>query len=106
MVVIVGLVITVGWIISGLVYGALPPEDYTSPWREFIYMISLAGLILICARENKWGFLSAIVLGIVIFGAEVYLAPIKISQGQIGGMIWGIIQIPIIIFAYRAYRAV
>jgi len=106
LVVIVVLVFNVWWIVTGLLYGRLPPEDYASPWREFVYWITIVGLILIpiCAREKRGGFLAAMVLGIVTLAVEAYLAPVKISQGQIGGTFFGITQILIIIFAYRAHR--
>ncbi|KPV64562.1 MAG: hypothetical protein AOA66_0095 [Candidatus Bathyarchaeota archaeon BA2] len=117
--VIVGLVTSVGWIITGLLGGlAVALKDELAS-ATFIYIVTLVGLILIpiCSRENKWGFLSAMVLGIVILvaalpfvtGLVTELPPPESPEFGlvvVGGAIWLIIQIPIIVFSYRAYRKV
>ena len=113
--VIAGLVLSVGFIITGLVQGLAAALDPAS--ATFAYLVTLAGLILIpiCSRENKWGFLSAMVLGMVNFVFKImwYLITELPPPGSpefrltvVGGAIWLIIQIPIIIFSYRAYRKV
>ncbi|MFQ6086099.1 MAG: hypothetical protein ACE5OY_07555 [Candidatus Bathyarchaeia archaeon] len=114
LVVVVGLVISVAWIITGLVRGLAAVAD---PWiTAFVYIVTLVALILIpiCARENKWGFLLAMVWGIVIIIVRVIITvrlitgpmpePQAFEMLVIGGTIWLIIQIPIIVFSYRAYR--
>lgn len=119
LVVVLGLVISVAWIIIGLVETpeapglstVLPPLIIV-----FVIIVSLVGLILIpiCARENKWGFLSALILGIIVISYEaknqINFITGTMPEGSlfvllvIGGVIWLIIQIPIIIFSYRAYH--
>ena len=112
--VIVGLVVSVGLSISGLKEGLAAALDPVS--ANVVYILTLVSLILIpiCSRENRWGFLSAMVLGIVLLALSVSDFTQLITglpsaespefESTVGGMIWGIIQIPIIVFSYRAYR--
>jgi len=77
--------------------------------RHTIMTILALILIPICARENKWGFLSAMVLVIVTLALSlihsIYMLittpPGFVSQ-IFGPTVWSIIQIPIISFSYKA----
>lgn len=79
--------------------------------RHTIMTILALILIPICARENKWGFLAAMVLGIVTLvlslAHSIYLlvaTPAGFESQILGPSIWCIIQIPTIIFSCRARR--
>ncbi|MCK4397335.1 hypothetical protein KAW96_12220 [candidate division WOR-3 bacterium] len=114
--VIIGLVISVWWIFMGLNAGfRFVSADQISymltlgEQRHTIMTILALILIPICARENKWGFLSAMVLGIVTLALSsihsIYMliaTPLGFESQIFGPIIWSVIQIPIIIFSYKA----
>ena len=114
--VIVGLVISVLWIFMGLDIGfRFVASDCVSyvltlgELRHTIMTILALILIPICARENKWGFLAAMVLGIVTLALSlshsIYMliaTPPGFESQIFGPIAWSIIQIPIIIFSYKA----
>jgi len=117
--VITGLVISVGWIFLGIDSGFHFGEISDS----VIYWLTLGGyrhtimtmlalvLIPVCALEKKWAFSAAIVLGVVTLTLSsvhiVYLlivAPSGFESLLFGPAVWSIIQIPTIVFGYRARR--
>ncbi|MGD9276089.1 MAG: hypothetical protein PVJ67_02865 [Candidatus Pacearchaeota archaeon] len=117
--VIIGLVISIGWIFMGLDIGF----QFVAP-DQISYILTLAGqrhtimtllalvLIPICARENRWGLLSAMILGIVTLTLSlahiIYMliaTPSGFESQIFGPTIWSIIQIPIIFFGYKAQQA-
>jgi len=116
--VIIGLVVSVWWIFMGLNTGfrfiAADQISYIltlGAQRHTIMTILALILIPICARENKWGFLAALVLGIVTLALSLVhsihmlvATPPGFESQILGPSIWSIIQIPIIIFSYRARR--
>ena len=116
--VIIGLVISIWWIIMGLDIGfQFVASDKISyiltlgEQRHTIITILALILIPICARENKWGFLSAMILGIFTFILSVihiiYMfaaTPTGYESQIFGPIIWSIFQIPIIIFSYKARK--
>jgi len=77
--------------------------------RHTIMTIVTLILIPICAREHIWGFLAAMVLGIVtlslllihIFYLFIYSPP-GLESIIFGPIVWSCIQISIIIFSYKA----
>ncbi|MBE9507476.1 MAG: hypothetical protein IMY86_05450 [Chloroflexi bacterium] len=116
--VIAGLELSVLWILIGLEIGfAFKPHSTLSyivtlgAHRHTV--MTIAGLILIpiCAWEIKWGFLAAMVLGIVtsvltaVSVIELLIAPPPWYEGmQFGPFVWIVIQIPIILFSYQARK--
>jgi uncharacterized membrane protein YeaQ/YmgE (transglycosylase-associated protein family) len=116
--VIVGLELSVLWILVGLEIGfAFKPSSMLShivtlgAHRHTV--MTVAGLILIpiCAREIKWGFLAAMILGIItsvltsVSVIELLIAPPPWYEGmQFGPFVWIVIQIPIILFGYKARK--
>ena len=117
--VIVGLELSVFWMFIGALQGFA-----FKPWSTLSYIVALgshrhtiitiAGLILIpiCAREIKWAFLAAMVLGMITFVltsvsvVEMLIAPPPWYEGwQFGPIAWIVLQIPIILFSYRARKA-
>jgi hypothetical protein len=116
--VIVGLELSVFWIIMGLETGfAFKPTSTLSyivtlgAHRHTI--MTIAGLILIpvCAREIKWSFLAATVLGTVTFVLtsvsviEMLIATPPGYGGRLfGPLVWIVLQIPIILFSRRARK--
>ena len=116
--VIIGLELSILWILMGLEIGfAFKPSSMLSyivtlgAHRHTV--MTIAGLILIpiCAREIKWGFLAAMVLGTVTFilssvsVVEMLVATPPGYEGQLfGPSAWIAIQIPIILFSYRARK--
>ena len=115
--VIIGLVVSVLWIFIGLDFGFSfeGPDDVIwqiltlGGWRHTIMTILALILIPICARENKYGFLAAMILGIIIFALcfihycyMLISKPVGFETQIFGPVSWSIIQIPIIIFSYKA----
>ena len=114
--VIIGLVLSVWWIFMGLNTGfrfvAADQISYIltlGEQRHTIMIILALILIPICARENKWGLLTAMVLGMVTFALSfvhsIYMliaTPPGFESQIFGPFIWSIIQIPIIVFSYKA----
>jgi hypothetical protein len=115
--VIIGLVISVLWIFMGLDSGF----KYGSGFDNVSYILTLGGyrhtvmsvsalfLIPVCAREYRWGFLAAMLLGIVTLTlalTHVIYMMIAASAGyrslMFGPIVWSIMQIPIVMFGYRA----
>jgi hypothetical protein len=114
----IGLVLSVWWIFMGLDMG-FP----FVPFNDLSYIVTLAGyrhtvmtiaalvLIPICAREYRWGFWVAMILGALTFVLSLITvvnllvsAPADFQQIVMGPSVWLIIQIPIVVFAYRALR--
>jgi hypothetical protein len=117
--VLIGLELSVLWILMGLEVGfAFKPASTLSyivtlgAHRHTI--MTIAGLILIpiCAREVKWGFLAAMILGLVTFiltsvsVIEMIAAPAGDGERLFGPAVWIILQIPIMLFGYRARKRV
>jgi hypothetical protein len=116
--VITGLVISVWWIFMGLDIGfRFEASDAVSYWltlggyRHTIMTMLALVLIPVCALEKRWGFLGATVLGIATLTLSVvhvvYMlitAPSGYESQLFGPIIWSLVQIPIIVFSYRARR--
>ena len=116
--IIIGLVVSIWWIFMGLNIGfQFVASDKISyiltlgEQRHTIITILALILIPICAREKKWGFFAAMILGIVTFILSlihiVYMfitTPSGFESQIFGPIIWSIFQIPIIIFGYEARK--
>ena len=114
---IIGLVISIWWIFMGLDFGF----KFGAGFDRISYLLTLGGhrhtimpivaliLIPICAREHRWGFLAAMVLGIVTLSLllihSIYLLICSLPGFEsivFGPIVWPVIQIPIILFSYKA----
>jgi len=116
--VIIGLVISVWWIFMGLDIGfRFEASDAVSYWltlgeyRHTIMTILALVLIPVCVLEKRWGFLAAMVLAVATLTLSVvhvvYMlmtAPSGYESQLFGPIIWSVMQIPIIVFSYRARR--
>lgn len=116
--VIIGLVISIWWIFMGLDTGfQFQASDHISylltlgEHRHTIMTVLALILIPICALENTWGFATTMVLGIVTLtlslSHSIYMiiaAPVGFEAKIFGPIIWSVIQIPIVIFSYKARR--
>jgi hypothetical protein len=117
--IIIGLEISVLWIFMGLDFGF----KFGAGFDNISYILTLGGyrhtilpiialaLIPICAREYRWGFLTAMVLGIVTLSLllihSIYMlicSPPGFESKIFGPIVWSVIQIPIIVFGYKAAR--
>jgi hypothetical protein len=116
--VLIGLELSVLWILMGLESGfAFEPTStlsiiVTLGARRHTIM-TIAGLILIpiCAREVRWGFLAAMILGITtsvltsVSVIEMLVAASPGDEGRLfGPLIWIVFQIPVILFSHRSRR--
>jgi hypothetical protein len=117
--VLIGLELSVLWILMGLELGfAFKPTSILSTivtlgaHRHTI--MTVAGLILIpiCAREIRWGFLAAIILGITttvltsVSVLEMLVAPAPGDEGRLfGPIVWIVLQIPVVLFSHRSRKA-
>ena len=118
--VIIGLVISVWWIFMGLDIGfRFEASDSVSYWltlggyRHTIMTILALVLIPACALEKRWGFLAAMLLGVVTLTLSVvhvvYMlitAPSGYESQLFGPIVWSIIQVPIVVFGYKARREI
>jgi hypothetical protein len=116
---IVGLEFSVFWILMGLESGfAFKPTSTLSTivtlgaHRHTI--MTVAGLILIpiCAREIRWGFLAAMILGITtsiltsVSVIEMLVAASPGDEGRLfGPIVWIVLQIPVILFSHKSRKA-
>lgn len=117
--IIIGLVVSVFWIFMGLDSGF----HYGSGFDKVSYILTLGGyrhtvmsvsalfLIPVCAREYRWGFLGAILLGIVTLTLAlthvIYMlidTPVGYKSLIFGPAVWSVMQIPLVVFGYRAWR--
>jgi hypothetical protein len=117
--VIIGLVLSVWWIFMGLDMGFpfVPFNDLSyivtlAGYRHTVMTIAALALIPICSREYRWGFLAAMILGALTFVLSLItvvnllvFAPAGFQETLMGPLVWLIIQIPIVVFAYRAFMA-
>ena len=119
--VIIGLEISVLWIFMGLDIGF----KFGAGFDNLSYMLTLGGyrhtilpiisLILIptCAREYRWGFLAAVVLGIVTLILLLIHSMYKLMWSPpgyetkiFGPIVWSVMQIPMIVFGYQGARGI
>jgi hypothetical protein len=118
---IVALVVSEVWIIlgyAGNLYGAMTAVGYDILFLAFTGVVTVANLVLIpfVVKENKWAFLGTMIVGIAIFlviltVGPVYQLVITGWQGTTdyllavgGGIVWLVLQIPVIFYSFRAYR--
>jgi hypothetical protein len=117
--VLIGLELSVLWILMGLELGfAFKPTSILSTIvtlgaRRHTIM-TIAGLVLlpICAREIRWGFLAAMILGIAtaaltsVSVIEMLVAPAPGDEGRLfGPIVWIVLQIPVVLFSHRSRKA-
>ena len=80
-------------------------------YRHTVMSVSALFLIPVCAREYRWGFWAAMLLGIVTLTlslTHVIYMLVAASVGYrsliFGPTVWSVMQIPIVVFGYRARR--
>ena len=117
----IALIVSAAWIIIGFMgnlYGAAIAVGMTMWHVAFTGFIALADLVLIpfVVKEIKWAFLATVIVGIIAFIVALLAGPgytlvtsgwqstndFYIAVG--GGIVWIILQIPVIVFALRDYR--
>jgi hypothetical protein len=118
--VLIGLELSVLWILMGLELGfAFKPTSTLSTIvtlgarRHTIMTIAALVLIPVCAREIRWGFLAAMILGIVTAAltsvsiVEMVVAPSPGDAGRLfGPLVWIVLQIPVVLFSHRSRKAI
>jgi hypothetical protein len=121
MMAVVALVVSEAWIIAGYagnLYGYTIAVGMTVWHLAFIGVVTLANLVLIpfVVKENKWAFLATMIVGIATFLVTLGVGPgytLVTSGWQSttdyiiavgGGIVWSVLQIPVIFFSFRAYR--
>jgi cytochrome c oxidase assembly factor CtaG len=121
MMAIVALFVSEVWIVLGYMgnlYGAMTAAGYTIWFLAFTGMITVVNLFLIpfVVKEKKWAFLAATIVGIVLLLVILVAGPVytvattgwqsttdyQLAVG--GGIVWLVLQIPVIFFSFRAYR--
>ena len=116
--VIIGLVLSIGWIFMGLDIGfPFQAPDAISLWltlgghRHTIATLLALTLIPVCALEKRWAFLAAVVLGavtlilsVVHVGYMLVAAPPGYESQLFGPAVWSLIQVVIVVFGQRAMR--
>ena len=113
------MVLSVWWIFMGLDSGfpfrAGDPVSYwltLGEYRHTIMTILALFLIPVCALEKKWGFSAAMALGAITLALSlahvVYMVtaePAGFQSQLFGPLVWSILQIPIVVFGYKARKA-
>ncbi len=121
MMAIVALFVSEVWIVLGYVgnlYGAMTAAGYSIWFLAFTGMITVVNLFLVpfVVKEKKWAFLAATIVGIVLLLVILVAGPVytvattgwqsttdyQLAVG--GGIVWLVLQIPVIFFSFRAYR--
>ena len=117
--VIIGLVVSVLWIFMGVDIVGFPfiAGDTVCYWltlggyRHTIMTILALVLIPVCALEKQWGFLVTMVLGAVTLTLTIVhvmymliVAPSGYESQLFGPIMWSIMQVPIVVFSYRARK--
>ena len=116
--VIVGLELVVLWIFmaldTGFPFGARGAVCYwltLGGYRHTIIPILALVLVPVCALEKQWGFLAAMVLGaatltllVVHVVYMLIVTPSGYESQLFGPIVWSCMQIPIVVFGYRARR--
>jgi hypothetical protein len=114
--VIIGLVVSVGWIFMGLDIGfRFEAPDAASLWltlggyRHTIATVLALALVPVCALEKGWAFSVAMVLGaltlilsVVHVGYMLVATPLGYESQLFGPAVWSLIQVVIVVFAQRA----
>jgi cytochrome c oxidase assembly factor CtaG len=102
----------------GNLYGAMTAVGYNIWFLAFIGLIAGANLVLIpfAGKENKMAFLAAIVVAAAIFlvilvAGQVYQLATSGWENSMdymlavgGGIVWLVLQVPVMFFSYKAYR--
>jgi cytochrome c oxidase assembly factor CtaG len=115
---LVALVVSEIWIVLGYVsnlYGAMTAVGYNIWFLAFTGLVTVANLVLIpfAVKENKMAFLAAIIIAIllVILVGPVYQLATSGWENSTdytlavgGGIVWLILQVPVIFSSYKAYR--
>ena len=118
---LVALVVSEIWIVLGYVgnlYGAMTAVGYNIWFLAFTGSVTVANLVLIpfAVKENKMAFLAAIIIAAAIFLVILVAGPVyqlatsgwenstdyMLAVG--GGIVWLILQVPVMFFSYKAYR--
>ena len=117
---IIGLVVSIWWIFMALDIGfPFGTNDTVCYWltlggyRHTIMTTLALMLVPVCALEKSWGFRAAIGLGtitltlLVIHVVYMLIAtPAGYESQLFGPIIWSAMQVPIVIFGYRARQVV
>ena len=121
MMAIITLVVSEAWIIAGYagnLYGYTIAVGMTVWHLAFIGAVTLANLVLVpfVVKENKLAFLAIMIVGIAVFLVTLGVGPgytLVTSGWQSttdyiiavgGGIVWSVLQIPVIFFSFKAYR--
>ena len=113
---IIGLVLSVGWIFMGLDIGfRFEAADAVSLWLTlggyWHTIATLLALVLIpaCALEKRWAFGAAMVLGaatlilsVIHVGYMVIATPPGYESQLFGPIVWSAIQVVIVVLGQRA----
>ena len=118
---LVSLVVSEIWIVLGYVinlYGAMTVVGYDILFLAFVGLVTVVNLVLIpfVVKENKWAFLATMIVSVAIFLVILIVGPVyqlattgwedsmdyMLAVG--GGIVWLVLQIPVIFFSFKAYR--
>jgi lysylphosphatidylglycerol synthetase-like protein (DUF2156 family) len=116
--VIIGLVVSVGWIFMGLDLGfRFEAPDAASLWltlgghRHTIATVVALALVPVCALEKRWAFAAAVVLAtatlilsVVHAGYMLVATPPGYESQLFGPAVWSLVQVGIVVFGQRAMR--
>ena len=118
---LVALLVSEIWIVLGYVinlYGAMTVVGYDILFLAFVGLVTVVNLVLIpfVVKGNKLAFLATMIVGVAIFLVILVVGPVyqlattgwedsmdyMLAVG--GGIVWLILQIPVIFFSFKAYR--
>jgi hypothetical protein len=119
--VVAALILSIGWIVAGYALGlaeSMKTVGFSLGLVIFVCVATLINLILVpfCLREKELGFFFALIVGVLAIVLEIAIGPVASLIGSGwqstydfslvigGGLIWLIIQIPVVVFSVLAYR--
>ena len=116
--VIIGLVVSVGWIFMGLDIGfRFEAADAVCVWltlggyRHTIATLLALTLVPFCALRKHWAFALATVLGVVTLilsvlhvGYMLITRPTRYETQLFGPIVWSVMQVGIIVFGCRSVQ--
>jgi hypothetical protein len=119
--VVAALIISIGWIVAGYALGlvaSMKTIGFSLGLTIFVCVATLINLILIpfCLREKEWGFFFALIIGVLTIVLAIAVGPVASLMGSGwqstydfilavgGGLVWLILQIPVVVFSVLAYR--
>jgi hypothetical protein len=118
---VIALIVSEVWIVlgyAGNLYGAMTAVGYSIWFLAFVGAVTVANMLLIpfVVKGKKAAFLGATIVGVVLFLVILTVGPVYqlVTSGWQGtteymlavggGVVWFVLQIPVIFYSFKTYR--